>query len=89
MTLVRMAWSWETGTPRERADTVRRHAFSGRTIPESNLLTLFNLTDVGLRRIMAGEDWRPEFDADAVPPKSPLNSIDARLRRLQGRESDD
>lgn len=87
MGLKQMAWTWQTGTPRERAETVRRHAFDGRPIPEANLLTLFNLTEIGLRRILAGGDWRPEFDVDeaakSAPPKP--NSIDARLARLQGK----
>lgn len=80
-----MAWSWETGTPAERAHTVRRHAFDGRPIPEANLLTLFNLTEVGLRRILAGDIWRPEYDIDRAPEPKKLNSIDARLERLRGR----
>jgi hypothetical protein len=84
MSLIQTSWKWETGTPQERADTVRRHAFDGRPIPEANLLTLFNLTEVGLRRILGGDIWRPEYDIDQAPQPTPLNSIDARLARLRG-----
>jgi hypothetical protein len=64
MTLIRTAWSWKNGTPHERADTVRRHASSSRPIPEHNLRSLFNLTEDGLRQILAGDDWRPAYDSD-------------------------
>lgn len=51
------SWNWASGTPRERAEMVRR------TGSRVNLCTLFNLTEDGLNKIMNGHDWKPEFEA--------------------------
>lgn len=60
-------WTWETGTPRERADTVRSHlnACLGN---RDELCKLFKLTEAGLSAILGGYDWRPEYEADALSP---------------------
>ena len=54
-------WSWATGTPRERADMVRGHAFGCHPLPEDQLYDLFLLTNEGLARIKAGDGRRPEY----------------------------
>lgn len=59
------AWTWDKGTPRERADTVRGHLAPCRGDHES-LKTLFNLTDNGLKEILAGSDWKPEHRASQI-----------------------
>lgn len=55
------AWTWATGTPRERAEMVRgtmKHIhFSNEKAKE-----LFNLSDGGLAKILDGGDWRPEYE---------------------------
>ena len=56
-----MGWTWENGTPRERAEMVRstlRRCLGNREA----MLDLFNLSETGLRRILAGEDWKPEYE---------------------------
>ena len=53
------AWTWKTGTPRERADTVRGHV-SACLNNHGKLRELFNLTEAGLCEILSGSDWRPE-----------------------------
>ena len=65
MTLRSTAWNWQAGTWHERAEMVRSHANSPRPIPKENLLTLFQLTEAGLARILRGDDWRPEYDIDS------------------------
>lgn len=58
-----MGFSWETGSPAERARTVRAHVapcFGNGQI----LCDLFHLSERGLACILAGYKWRPEFDAD-------------------------
>ena len=72
-----MSWSWETGTPRERAEMVRKHAspsarapsyHDARQLSDDDLCRLFNLTPAGLQAILAGADWRPEH---AIKPGAP------------------
>ena len=69
-------WTWKTGAPRERAQTVRGHV-SACLGNREKLKELFNLTEHGLSSILGGYDWRPEYSADsdgeperAVPEKS-------------------
>lgn len=50
-----MGWSWEIGSPRERADMVRSHLGIGLT--EDHLCDLFNLTPEGLLAIKRGLNW--------------------------------
>lgn len=56
-------WTWENGTPRERAEMVRVHAGVYRPKPFSraHLLEMFLLTEEGLDAIVKGDIWRPEY----------------------------
>lgn len=51
-------WSWATGTPSERARMVRGHLTA---CSRADLCSLFCLTEVGLHKILDGDDWRPEY----------------------------
>lgn len=53
-------WTWENGTPKERADMVRSHLnhCHGSAV---ELRKLFHLTEHGAQRILAGDDWKPEY----------------------------
>lgn len=53
-------WTWATGTPKERADMVRRH-YEIYDLTGENLCELFGLTLNGLVEIVRGMDWRPEY----------------------------
>ncbi len=53
-------WSWETGTPFERAEMVRRHLNSP-GLHWDSVRELFNLTDEGIRMIARGENWCEEY----------------------------
>lgn len=66
MSLTTSAWRWATSSPQERAEMIRRHAGGTRPLPVANLCELFDLTEFGLMRVMAGEDWKPEFERPAV-----------------------
>jgi hypothetical protein len=58
------SWTWNTATPKERGEHVRGtapHCFHNL----ETLRGLFNLTPHGLRQIMAGDHWRPEYQADS------------------------
>jgi hypothetical protein len=59
-----MSWTWEHGTQRERGEMVRSHVTACRGDHEK-LRELFWLTESGLRRILAGDDWRPEYEDGA------------------------
>ena len=61
VTLTTAAWNWNTGTPHDRAEMVRRHA-NGSQVSRQNLLTLFQLTENGLDQILQGTDWCPEYE---------------------------
>lgn len=56
-----MTWTWKSGTPRERADMIRSHlvACHGSRL---TLCKLFLLTEEGARKILDGDDWRPEYE---------------------------
>jgi hypothetical protein len=60
-----MGWSWEKGTPKERADTVRAH-WHACLANKENLAELFNLTPAGVDQIMHGDVWRPEYRQNRV-----------------------
>jgi hypothetical protein len=49
---------WGTASPYERAKMVRQHRYEGKL----NLCDLFCLTDEGLAAILAGGDWKPEYE---------------------------
>lgn len=51
-------WSWATGTPKERADFVRRTARI-EALTSEYLCDLFDLTMIGLADILRGRDWKP------------------------------
>ena len=62
---MRTAWTWESGTPKERGEMVRS------TLPHvrhdmEKLCELFCLTGTGAREIVAGSDWKPEHDTNAA-----------------------
>lgn len=65
-----MSWSWETGTPRERAKIVRQH--QDPKLSRDDLCRLFRLTRAGLSEILSGKDWRPEYSYEQrrEPPNS-------------------
>lgn len=53
-------WTWKRATPRERGEWVRvswSHCL--RRLPA--LCDLFGLTEQGAVKILAGDDWRPEY----------------------------
>ena len=54
-------WNWETASPAERADMVRRHAGGSRPLGTVALADLFQLTDAGVSAILAGDTWRKEY----------------------------
>lgn len=56
-------WQWETGTPKERADTVRAHLAACHGDYEV-LAKLFFLTGDGVRQILSGDIWRPEYSTE-------------------------
>lgn len=56
-----MAWTWEAGTPRERADLIRAHLRGVRPLSNAAACDLFNLTDDGLESVLRGADWQPRF----------------------------
>lgn len=59
-----MSWSWENGTPRERANIVRSHAHGTRPLSNAALRDLFCLTPEGLLAILRGLDWCDEFSTE-------------------------
>lgn len=54
-------WTWERAPPRERAEMVRNHTYGAKPLSWDAIKELFCLTDIGMRRIMAGDIWRPEY----------------------------
>ncbi len=60
-------WSWKTGTPRERAETIRSYAKPDMPGPptDAELRDLFNLTCDGLIAVLRGWDWQPEYEREA------------------------
>ena len=65
-----MADRWEKMSPRERADLIRAH----RSLGSNAVRELFRLTQRGLRMIIMGEDWKPQYQAEkdaATPPERP------------------
>jgi hypothetical protein len=50
-------WTWATGTPSERADAIRSHALKLNSVAVRDL---FQLTESGLDKILAGDIWRPD-----------------------------
>lgn len=60
------AWTWELGTPRERADTIRAHSQSRLSVEQ--LCELFYLTPDGARAILRGDNWKPEYASSPSPP---------------------
>lgn len=58
--MTRRAWSWATGTPRERAEFVRNQALDLRVSGEQ-LCEIFRLTPMGLVAILRGADWGDAF----------------------------
>lgn len=59
-------WTWATASPRERAAMVRGHARGSRPLSFDQLCELFDLTKNGLDAILAGNDWRPEYERPAI-----------------------
>jgi hypothetical protein len=57
-------WTWAGATPAERAAWVRDHFYHHCFSNEKLTCDLFNLTEDGCNRILAGEDWRPEFERE-------------------------
>lgn len=57
------AWSWNDGTPAERAATVRSHL---RTLDHHAIQSLFKLSRNGVEKIAAGDIWRPEYETLSV-----------------------
>jgi hypothetical protein len=56
-----MGWTWKEANPHQRGECVRTtapHCFDSQT----HLMKLFNLTANGLQKIMAGDQWRPEYE---------------------------
>lgn len=58
-------FTWDTAGPRERGMWVRDHLKVCR-YDIRRLCDLFELTEAGAERILAGEDWQPEFERPAV-----------------------
>lgn len=50
-------WTWETASPRERANWVRSNRALG--VLDWDLCDLFCLTRAGLAAIVRGKDWEP------------------------------
>lgn len=61
------AWTWVKATPRERAEFVRQHRHDS-SFTQDKLCELFDLTHDGLRQIMNGADWRPDYKRAPIPP---------------------
>ena len=57
-------WTWETGTPMERADAIRMHMQGSRPLSFAQTAEMFNLTDAGLQAILKGQPWRAQYDRD-------------------------
>lgn len=53
-------WTWEGGSPMERADVVRAH-YKNRDLTGEDLCRTFNLTCNGLIEIIRGKNWSPEY----------------------------
>jgi hypothetical protein len=58
MALIDQAFRWEAASPSERGKMVRQHRYERKL----NLKELFCLTDEGLEEILAGRDWKPEYE---------------------------
>lgn len=56
-------WTWAGATPQERGEWVRLHWGHCRRDEEA-LAKLFNLTAQGVRNILHGDDWKPEYSRD-------------------------
>lgn len=56
-------FEWWSGSPRERADMIRRH-YGG--LSSEKVCDLFELTPEGLDTIARGADWSPEFERPAI-----------------------
>ena len=52
-----MSWTWETGTPRERAEMIRRHG----NLKDETVCDLFDLSVEGLLAIRRGADWCEQY----------------------------
>lgn len=57
-------YAWKTATPRERADAIRMHV---ETVGVDLTKILFNLSEDGLNKIRAGDNWRYEYSVVAPP----------------------
>ena len=55
-----MAWAWNTGTARERANIIRSHA-KDPTLSDAALMQVFQLSQSGLSQILRGADWNPSM----------------------------
>lgn len=61
------SWSWNTGTPRERAMMVRDHHIRGTCLGNKQILgDLFNLTEDGVEKILNGADWHPDHERPSI-----------------------
>lgn len=59
---VKIAPMWKSATPTERADWVRAHQVNTRNIHQ--LCRIFSLTEEGAWKILNGDEWRPEYEAN-------------------------
>lgn len=56
---VQPAWTWENGTPQERAEAIRSHQ---RSLNPDAIRQLFHLTVEGEDMIRRGDIWRSEYE---------------------------
>jgi hypothetical protein len=54
-------WTWDKGTPYERAEMVRGHS-RVHSLSPCHLRQLFDLTEAGLNKILSGDDWCLEYE---------------------------
>jgi len=57
-------YTWATATSRERADSIRMHL---ETVGTEITKMLFSLSDDGVEKIRAGDNWRHEYSQVATP----------------------
>ena len=58
-------WTWATASARERGIWVRA-SFRGCLHGIPALCDLFELTESGARKILDGDEWRPEYQRSSV-----------------------
>lgn len=56
-------WTWDAASPSDRAAHVRQH-IAACCYDDGALGRLFCLTEEGVKRIRAGDIWRPEYSTD-------------------------